>query len=103
MHAYSSLFAALIVLFPVARSLAEDPAAAVDGTNGTAASVDATSAGIIAAGRRPAGDDPVVLGLKDVPIVDTIRFIVESTGKAVIVTLTDIQSIRITLIEDKPI
>lgn len=48
--------------------------------------------------RRPLDDELVALGFKNVPLHDTIRFIVESTGKTVITPLDDIGDVRITIV-----
>lgn len=57
----------------------------------------------IVASRRPTADDKVTLGFKDVPLTDTIRFIVESTGKVVMTRLVQVAPTKITLLNDHPI
>lgn len=57
----------------------------------------------ILASRRPTSDDKVILGFREVPVSDTIKFIVESTGKVVMTRLTQIQPTKITLLNDQPI
>jgi type II secretory pathway component GspD/PulD (secretin) len=55
-------------------------------------------------GRRPDRGDKVVLAFDDVPIQDTIPFIVETTGKVVMpVNLAQLKAKKITLINDAPI
>jgi len=53
--------------------------------------------------RRPAVEEKVVLSFRETPIEDTVRFIVEATGKVVIVRLSAVKPYKITLINDKPI
>lgn len=53
--------------------------------------------------RRPAVEEKVVLSFRETPIEDTVRFIVECTGKVVIVRLSAVKPYKITLINDKPI
>ena len=55
-------------------------------------------------GRRPDRGDKVVLAFADVPIQDTIPFIVETTGKVVMpINLTQLKAKKITLINDSPV
>jgi type II secretion system protein D len=55
-------------------------------------------------GRRPVGDEQVVLSFKDVSVEDTIPFIVEATGKVVMpVNITTLKAKKITLVNDRPI
>lgn len=53
--------------------------------------------------RRPADDSPVVLGFRKEKLESVIPFIVEWTGKAVMMRLTQVSSIEITLVNDEPI
>ena len=53
--------------------------------------------------RRPADDSPVVLGFKKEKLESVVPFIVEWTGKAVMMRLTQVSSIEITLVNDEPI
>ena len=55
-------------------------------------------------GRRPNRGDKVVLAFDDVPIQDTIPFIVQTTGKVVMpVNLAQLKAKKITLINDEPL
>ncbi len=55
-------------------------------------------------GRRPDRGDKVVLAFDDVPIQDTIPFIVETTGKVVMpINLAQLKAKKITLINDQPV
>ena len=55
-------------------------------------------------GRRPDRGDKVVLAFDDVSIEDTIPFIVETTGKVVmLVNITTLRAKKVTLINDEPV
>ncbi len=53
--------------------------------------------------RQPADDSPVVLGFKKEKLESVIPFIVEWTGKVVMLRLTQVAPIEITLVNDRPI
>jgi len=53
--------------------------------------------------RRPADDSPVILGFRKEKIESVIPFIVEWTGKVVILRLTQVAPIEITIVNDQPL
>lgn len=48
-------------------------------------------------------EEMVRLGFKDTPVVDTIRFIAETTGKVVMLRLIQVAPTKITLLSDRPV
>jgi len=57
----------------------------------------------VLAARRPTEEGPVILGFKQAPLEELVRFIVESTGKVVMIRLVQVGQTRITLLNDRPI
>jgi type II secretion system protein D len=53
--------------------------------------------------RRPGGDEKVTLSFKETKLEDTLPFIVETTGKAVMIRLQQVRATVITLVMDRPV
>ncbi|MFO0874638.1 MAG: hypothetical protein U0575_11805 [Phycisphaerales bacterium] len=57
----------------------------------------------IVASRHAADDQLMVMGFKDVPVPQLLKFIVESTGKTLITRLTSDVGVKVTILGDRPI
>jgi len=66
-------------------------------------SMDGAGAKEIRGSRRVGPTDKVKLTFKDMKVEDTIPFIVETTGKAVIIKFSNIASLKITMVMDKEV
>lgn len=107
------LFACIALTQPLARADACPPdepvtvarrAKAVSGDSaaGVPAAVPAAWARVLAS-RRAADDGPMILGFKDAPMDQVLRFIVESTGKTLMSRLSQVTPTKITLLSDRPL
>lgn len=93
-----------------AAVVARDAAAAGGAARSEARSEARSDAGAVPkawarvlASRRPVDDEPMVLGFKDAPMDQVLRFIVESTGKTLMTRLPVVSPTKITLISDRPL
>ncbi|MFZ4723064.1 MAG: secretin N-terminal domain-containing protein [Phycisphaerales bacterium] len=96
---------------PVANDAAENSQTAVAVPNTVAPGTMVLEGGYLQgappekmrATRRPGGDEKVTLSFKETKLEDTLPFIVETTGKAVMIRLQQVRATVITLVMDRPV